>query len=172
MDNSVRIKPSPQHWALYEQRPHEEVALTAQQKRGYLIKILTAAALIALLLPVIPSRHRHSHGPTTLAAYTQMLPMSIGLALLLAAVWLYEYLGKPAKNRRLGYRLVGRFAVRGKMQVWGKCWLKFAPDDTHRVGVPREFYDTVSQGDGVEVVYSATEDFIGARKIDLPPATG
>ncbi|WP_305032720.1 hypothetical protein [Hymenobacter convexus] len=96
---------------------------------------------------------------------------SVAVALLLAAAAGYEWIGKPLKNRRLGYQLVGRFVVQGKQQLLGAAWLELPPDDTHRVGVPAAVFEAIQKGDTVEVVYSATEDFVGVHKINPSSAS-
>ena len=48
--------------------------------------------------------------------------------------------------------------------------MKLEPDDFHRVGLDSAMFDHSEKGDTVEVLYSATEDFISLHKISLFPA--
>lgn len=169
MNRGHRVKPQAKHWALYSQTPYEELPLTSGQQRGRMAGIAFAVVVVALLVPFVPSRHRHSHIPATLEEYARMLVGGSVIALLIGLLWWYEYLLKPMRNHKRGYRLVGQFEVRGKQRVFGSAWLELAPDDTHRVGVPEEVFDALHKGDTVEVVYSASEDFISVRKI-MPTA--
>lgn len=170
MANSLRIKPTARHWHLYQKRPFHTNGLTFSQivQRVFLIGL--GAVVVALLGPFVPSRRSGSHLPATVEEYALHLVPCTLIALLLAVAAGYEYIAKPLKNRRLGYQLVGRFVVQGKQQLFGSTWLELPPDDTHRVGVSAAVFEAVQKGDTVEVVYSATEDFIGLHKINPPAA--
>ena len=169
MGSKSRIKPRPEHWALYEQRPYHTAALTAADKWERIGYIALGAVVVAVLGPFVPSRRRRM--PDNWTEYNAgLIPSSI-IALLLAAGLYNEYIRKPARNHRLGYQLVGRFVVRGKQQVFGSAWLEFDPDDWHRVPIETGVYERFQKDDTVEVVYSATEDLVSVRKIIRPAPT-
>ena len=132
------------------------------ERIGY---IALGAGVMSALGPFVPSRRPSSHLPNNWEEYSAKLIPSIAIALLMAAGAFYEYITKPAKNRKLGYRLIGRLVVLGKQKVFGSAWLEFAPDDTHRVGIDTELFDCFEKGDTVEVIYSTTEDLISVQKI-------
>ena len=114
-------------------------------------------------MPSLRSRH---HLPATFEEYLAGLLPSCLFALLLGWGVIYEYIRKPLKNKRLGYQLVGCFAVLGKQKLLGKAWLELEPDDTHRVGVTKDAFEQLRKGDVVEVAYSATHDLISLRSIN------
>lgn len=172
MASSPRIKPTARHWHLYQKRRHREAGLTPGQVVRRLLLLLLGAVAMSLLGPFVPLRRPGSHIPATSEEYlAQLLPCSV-VALLVAVAAGYEYIAKPLKNRRLGYRLVGQFVVLGKQKLLGQSWLELPPDDTHRVGVPETVFAAIQKGDTVEVVYSATADFISVHKINAPVARG
>ncbi|MDO7849842.1 hypothetical protein Q5H92_26010 [Hymenobacter sp. M29] len=170
MANSLRIKPTTRHWHLYQKRPYRTASLSLSQVAKRVTLLIMGAVVVALLGPFVPSHRLGTHLPATMEEYlVQLLPCSL-IALLLAVAAGYEYIGKPLKNQRLGYRRVGQFVVRGKQQLLGSAWLELPPDDTHRVGVPEAVFKAIQKGDTVEVVYSATEDFVSVHKINPPAA--
>ena len=160
---NLRIKPRAEHWPLYQQKHFRTMPLDKSEKVERMLYIGLAVSVITALSPLLPTRHGRA------LDYVSSLPASLFVALVIGAGAYHEYLIKPARNHRLGYRLVGQFRVRGKQKLFGKTWLELEPEDLHRVPVEFKVYDRFQKGDLVEVVYSATQDLISVRKI-IPPA--
>ena len=165
----ANYQPLTKHWALYKRQPHRTPGLTLWQIIVRLLCIGLGTVVLTLLGPLIPSLRARHRVPTTGEEYLADLLPSFAVALLLASGVVYECIIKPLKEKQLGYRLVGQFAVLGKQELFGKSWLELAPDDTHRVGVTQEAFERFQKGDVVEVVYSATRELISVGKI-FPPA--
>ena len=168
MAASHRIGPAAAHWPLYRKQPFRTMRLDTAEKVERLLLIGAGTVAAAALLPLLPLRHQHM--PGSWQEYLAGLPVSFLLALLLGGAAVHEFIGKPARNHRLGYRLVGQFTVRGRQRLLGDAWLELEPDDLHRVPVDANVYDQLQKGDTVEVVYSATKDLVSVRKIILPAA--
>ena len=85
MNRGHRVKPQAKHWALYSQTPYEELPLTSGQQRGRMAGIAFAVVVVALLVPFVPSRHRHI--PATLEEYARMFVGGSVIALLIGVLW-------------------------------------------------------------------------------------
>ncbi len=164
MANS-RIKPRPEHWSFYQQKPFRTMPLDKSEKVERVLYIGLAVVVITMLLPLLPTRHGRELN------YVASLPASLFVALVVGIRAYHEYIRKPARNHRLGYQLVGQFRVLGKQKLFGNTWLELEPDDLHRVPVEAAVYNHFQKGDLVAVVYSVTEDLISVRKIIAPAPT-